>query len=200
MKKRIWITAGLAVALIGGIGMASTVAEFQADGTPVKAQISMNELNIEINGSREIELTDAIAGEIVEKNLTLKNTKDTSLYTRVIVDKYWKDAHGEKDYDANGNLIQLTYNESDWIVGPESEDEKVVLYYKGIVEPSSITSTFLDTIKLDRSIGNAYANKQACIEVKVDAVQSFDGVNAILNEWGVLATLDENGNIVSIER
>lgn len=200
MKKRIWITAGLAIALIGGMGMASTVSEFQADGDPVKAQISMDELKISLEGKKEVILSDAIAGEVTEKNLTVTNTKNVALYTRVTLDKYWKNTEGTKDYDAKGTLIQLGINTSDWLIGPETEDEMIVLYHKGILEPGKETSSFLSTIALDRSIGNAYSNKQACIEVSVDAVQSFDGVNAILNEWGVFATLDESGNIVSIER
>lgn len=200
MKKRIWITAGVAVALIGGMGMASTVSEFQADGDPVKAQISMDELKISLDGKKEVELTGAIAGETTEKNLTVTNTKTVALYTRVTVDKYWKDAEDVKDYDANSTLIHLGFNQDDWLVGPESEDEMIVLYYKGVLEPGVETSSFLSTISLDRSIGNSYSNKKACIEVSVDAVQSYDGVNAILSEWGVFATLDDNGNIVSIER
>lgn len=200
MKKKIILTIG-AVLMICGIVTSQTYGVFQADGNDVQTHISTNTLDIELTGDgvNQVEVfEDLVPNQIIDKEMAVKNVKDATLYTRVIIHKYWLDTKGNKDFDADASEIKLHYNQDDWLV-EYTDSEDVVLYYKKPLVSQDTTASFLNSIQVPGDLNNDDMGKKFALDIQVDAVQSVDGVNAMLSHWGVLATL-ENDEIVKVER
>ena len=73
------------------------------------------------------------------------------------------------------------------------------MYYTLPVKPGESTTNFLDGMKVNEETGNDYASLVGSIDVQAEAVQAFDGANALMSVWGVSLNVDENGKILSIE-
>lgn len=200
MKKKIILTIG-AVLMICGIVTSQTYGVFQADGNDVQTHISTNTLDIELTGEgvNQVEVfEDLVPNQIIDKEMAVTNIKDATLYTRVIIHKYWLDKDGNKDFDADAKNIKLHYNQDDWLLEYE-DNEDVVLYYKKPLVSQETTAHFLKSIQVPGDLNNDDMGRKFALDIQVDAVQYVDGVNAMLTHWGVLATL-ENDEIVKIER
>lgn len=133
--------------------------------------------------------------------MAVSNVKETTLYTRVTIRKYWLDENGHKDFTADASEIGLNYNKEAWLeefVDTENGEE-VVLYYKKPLKAGETSVDFLNSIQVPANLNNADMGRKFVLDVKVDAVQYLDGVNGMLTQWGVLATL-ENDEIVEIVR
>lgn len=201
MKKKYVLLVGAAVMILG-IATSETYAVFQADGNNVQTHISTNSLDIAINEkSTQVTFDDLVPNQKIDKEMSVSNVENTSLYTRVTIQKYWLNANGEKDFEEDASNIKLQYNKEEWLEEyvDEENGEEVVLYYKKPLAPQEVSETFLQSIQVPENLNNQDMGKTFALDIKVDAVQSIDGVNAMLSQWGVLATL-ENGEIVKVER
>ena len=136
-------------------------------------------------------------------------------YVRVMVRKSWIKSDGTKDTRLDPSLIVLHITDN-WIEDLSEETEEGSVYYCKLPIAVDETVQFLDSISFDRDILNGvtvasvtgennivqniygYDGKTFEIEIRVDAVQTHNGVEAILGAWGADATLDSNNNIVSI--
>ncbi len=199
MKKKIILVVG-ALVMILGIATCETYAVFQADGNDVQTHITTNRLDIELVGSgTEIqEVVDLVPNQTINKEMAVTNTKDTTLYTRVTLRKYWVDKDGKKDFTQDASEIELDYNQENWLV-EYADDEDVVLYYRLPLAPQETTENFLESIKVPKDFNNKDMGRKFVLDVQVDAVQSIDASNAILTQWGVLPTF-ENEELTKIER
>ena len=91
-----------------------------------------------------------------------------------------------------------TSGSGDWIL--QSEDkEQLVLYYTKPLAPGQNTSIFMDQIEISYDLKNEYADLGIALRMRADAVQTMKGQDAMMSEWGVLATIDDAGKISSIE-
>lgn len=229
MKKKL-ILMGVAAALVTITLIGGSLAYFQATGHQVQQQINTKTLEIQLSeagqdgSGKEIytELpngtvfVDKIApGSIIPKEVCVTNTKDTDLYVRLTITKYWgKDSNSQNDADLKafekdmnkdaGKIILEPVNTAgtagsgDWIL--QSEDkEQLVLYYTKPLAPGQNTSIFMDRIGISSDLKNEYADLGIALKMQADAVQTLKGQDAMMSEWGVLATIDGAGNISSIE-
>ena len=57
----------------------------------------------------------------------------------------------------------------------------------------------MDRIGISSDLKNEYADLGIALKMQADAVQTLKGQDAMMSEWGVLATIDGAGNISSIE-
>ena len=203
MKKRI-VLMGVAAALTATALIGGSLAYFQADGNDVRQQINTKTLGISLKDAKNgnlpsgtVLLPNAMPGEDkeLENKLVVSNTGDTPLYTRVTISKSWGAGDENsfvKDSEKDSGAIEFDGN-----------DENMYLYYTKPVDVNSQTDAVLDRIKIAEDLKNEYADKSIKIDVEVDAVQASQSEtareDAILTEWGVLASFDENGNITSIE-
>lgn len=212
MKKRI-VLMGVAAALTATALIGGSLAYFQADGNDVQQQINTKTLDISLKNTNlpteTVLLPNAMPGEDKEldNKLVVSNTGDTPLYTRVTVTKSWGAGDKNsfvKDSEKDSGAIELVPGEN-WKVmtNTDGNDENIYLYYTRPVDVNSQTDAVLDRIKIAENLKNEYADKNIKIDVEVDAVQASQSEtareDAILTEWGVLASFDENGNITSIE-
>ncbi len=217
MKKKIVLMSVAAVltmtAIIGG-----TLAGFNTQSEQAKTDITTKSLSIELTGEnaegRQVIEGAYMPGSEVEipRYVTNNVEEGYDLYTRVTIYKYWKDEpqlDAAKIHlyakDAEGNLVELMPNEetgesvriNDWFI-QYADAEQVILYYAKPMASGDMTANVVDSLMIDASIDNAYADKQVVVEVQADAVQKIAAESAIPSEWGVYPGFDENGNIVSI--
>ncbi|WP_052169837.1 hypothetical protein [Pseudobutyrivibrio ruminis] len=151
-----------------------------------------------------------------EEHVRIQNTGAYDEYVRVLVRKSWIKNDGSKDTRLDPSVITLKTTD-DWFIDKnESTTEGTVYYYRKPVTVGEKVQ-FLDAISFEREILDGvtttkvsedgktiknvygYDGKTFEIEIRVDAVQTHSGAEAILGAWGVEATIDSNGNITSID-
>ncbi len=151
-----------------------------------------------------------------EEHVQIENTGAYDEYVRVLVRKSWIKNDGSKDTRLDPSVITLKTTD-DWFIDKnESTTEGTVYYCRKPVTVGEEVQ-FLDAISFEREILDGvtktdvsddgtivknvygYDGKTFEIEIRVDAVQTHSGAEAILGAWGVEATFDSNGNITSID-
>lgn len=211
MKKKL-ILMGVAAALVTTAFIGGSLAYFQADGREVQQQINTPNLSIDLmdqttgeTAPKNFVFEDAMPGAAIdlENKFVVKNTGNTPLYTRVTVAKCWGDGTGNefvKDFEGESGKITVTPDE-DWLImeNTDGNEENIYLYYRYPVEEGESTASILKGLGISEDLGNKYADKEIELSVEADAVQVSSAQDAILAEWGVFPTFDENGAIVSIE-
>lgn len=208
MKKKIGLIA-VAVLLIALVYQ-GTMAVFQGS-TNVKTKLNTASLGVSIvqnddvtNEAKDhITFDNALPGANINHDLKVRNTKNEDVYVRVTLTKYWEDKNNEKLVEANAKMIELVSQWNDWIVvddGANSNNEVMYFYYKKPLKTNEISTSFLESIICSKELNDkAYANYQIKVDVEVDAIQSIGAEDAILSEWGMFASFDGNGNIVSMD-
>ena len=217
MKKKL-ILMGIAGALVvttiigGSLALVRTSSSGQAtsDITTKDLGIGIYEDNTEaIDG--EIIVKTKVPGETVSKNLVIKNTKTTDTgydtYVRVTIYKTWGEMSDSQNkiFIKDSSLEQLDQiilgitQDPNWYLSTvASTNEETVLYYKVPIKPGESTTPFLNSIKIDESLGNKYADKSILLDIDADAVQVIDGVDAISSAWGISVSVNNLGEITSI--
>lgn len=195
-------------AIIGG-----TLAGFQTQlGSRGVANISTRQLSVKALGTTdeglaEENLEESLPGQTGELIHSVQNDigDGCTFYTRVTIDKKWKNAEGEwldasniHLYAGEGETELLSgVSVNDWIVW-YADDEQVVMYYTLPVKAGEESSHFVDSFHVSADTSNAYADALASISFRIDAIQETAAMSAIPSEWGVYPTI-ENGVITSIE-
>jgi len=196
----------------------------ERNGGYVSVAMSRSDSNQQ-NKVGKLELT-ALSEQITEKNplevnhnyeehVRIQNTGAYDEYVRVLVRKSWIKNDGSKDTRLDPSVITLKTTD-DWFIDKnESTTEGTVYYCRKPVTVGGKVQ-FLDGISFEREILDGvtktkvnddgtivknvygYDGKTFEIEIRVDAVQTHSGAEAILGAWGVEATIDSDGNITSI--
>ena len=212
MKKRlIFITAAIMAAgsLTGG-SMAVYHAVANTDKTISTSSINVK-LNIEggktDNDGNIIFSSDDIKNGKVEEKVSAINSGNRAQYVRIKIDKSWVNNTKQED----GKEVSITdckyiginlINDDDWITSKDNEnDSEMYIYYKSVLNPNEKTSDFMDSFTLFNNVNentNKYSGLSAKINFDAQAIQTTAVADAMLNEWGVLAEFDENGNITAI--
>ncbi|NLG05163.1 MAG: hypothetical protein GX567_15235 [Clostridia bacterium] len=141
----------------------------------------------------------------------IKNTKTTDTgydtYVRVTIYKTWGEMSDSQNkiFIKDSSLEQLDQiilgisQDPNWYLSTvASTNEETVLYYKVPIKPGESTTPFLNSIKIDESLGNKYADKSILLDIDADAVQVIDGVDAISSAWGISVSVNNLGEIISI--
>ena len=213
MKKR-YILMAVTAALV--------FAAQQAEGaTAVVAQLAAPKLDIEWYSMMPrsegdyVDLENIMPGGeySLYENYNVYNRGDVPAYVRVTVTKYWADpvdGEFEKNTDLDSSNIELVpakndgWMQADSLFAGRTKSETQVFYFTTPLKPGESTGKLLDQLTLDENLKNEYASKGIILKAEADGVQFVTGDNelnaaGILSAWGVTATLDADGNIVSIE-
>jgi len=214
VKKQIAIM-GIAAALVLGAVVGGTIAaptiKADNDGTTT---VQIQDLDVALAASAETEtatsldVKGAVPGqEVTYPDYIVKNVKGYDLYTRVVIDKQWKNADGTTDLDLNPSYIHAYYSNTDeyankncpegWILA-KNTDEQIILYYTKPLKAEEKTTAFLTKLLLDSKMDNAYTDKNITVTITVNAVQAAVAEKSMLAEWGVKPTFDEAGVITAI--
>lgn len=226
MKKKTVVLLVLAAMLLLGSAVGSTRAAliYYSDNYVVGINTSKIGVSLVENGKeREELLTEMLPegekltlGKTYDEAISVKNTGSIDSYIRVILTKSWVDKEGKKDVTLTPALIDLHLLEGNgWIADKSAEtDERVVLYYTGVVEPDETTAALSDTLRIDPAVGTKvietvketeegkvitytyeYDGYTACIEAEADAVQTHNAVDAVKSAWGVDVSIAEDGSL-----
>ncbi len=208
MKKKLGLI-GAAILLIALV-FQGTLAVFQ-ESTNVNTKLKAAQLGVSIvlnddttkEAASHITFDNALPGANIKHDLKVRNTKNEDVYVRVTMTKYWENENGEKLVDADAKLIQLMSQWNDWIVvddAANSNNEVMYFYYKKPLASQGISTSFLEQIICSNELSDkAYSQYQIKVDVEVDAIQTIGAEDAILSEWGMYASFDANGNIVSMD-
>lgn len=202
----------LAAVVFAGVALQQSMAYFR-ERTNVSHTISATTLGIDLvehsNDEHANKTTDGYAfralmpGVEVEHESFVENTEGKALYLRVTLTKYWKDENGEKNFELDPSMIQInTKDTSDWIIQKDenSNDEVMYFYYRKPLQPKERTSNITDSFKVDEKASRSLLAKKGIeIDIEAEAIQAIEGAEAILSEWGMNVTLDENGVITAVE-
>lgn len=221
MKKR-YLLMAIAAALVLTVVAGGSLAATQIGGTEkenVTASLDTKTLSIDLNS----ELAEKIAVELPNEIQMMPGDSvdlgglyrvkndgdkgDVAAYVRVTVHKTWLDsANKDENVALSGQMLDLTamdgWLKAEDLFGRENTDTQV-FYYATPLQPGQETSALLASLGLSEGAGNVYADKGIQLEAYAEGVQFAPGhndVNAagILASWGVHATLDDSGKIVSI--
>ena len=173
---------------------------------------------------KDVNAADLVLGKKYQEELKVENSGAIDSYVRMVITKSWKDANGKKDTTLSPALIDLELNTTDtegnvvWIKDDKaSTTERIVLYYKNILEVGETTPACTKTVRIDPAIGTKvvetvstdanglktitfvyeYDGYDFYIEAEVDAVQTHNAVDAIKSAWGVDVTIAE-GKITGV--
>lgn len=207
MKKKIQlmgIAIGfLIVSIIGG-----SIAYFRAE-SDAQNPISTGNLGVELklkNNQKNNTLigNGAVPGSVYDYGVEAYNSGDYDSYVKVTLTKYWEDQAGNKNFDADSSKIELLgMDKENWIIDDSDENGEVVYcYYKKPIASHTSTSQLLDSVKvgsLSNKDQNLYTALQMRLDVEVDAIQKVAAQDAILAEWGLDVSFDDNGTIVNVE-
>ena len=212
MKKKV-LAVMVAVIVITSSVTGGTMAVYQAS-TKTDKTISTSSLDVKLNIEGNVDdqgnvifTPEDITGGRVSQRVSAINSGTKNQYVRVHVNKAWHDGQ-KKVHERDGRDISNEYigistcNAQDWlIVNNEDNGEDTYIYYKKILKAGETTSDFMDafTIFDDQFENtNAYSGLLVKIRFDADAVQTVAASEAMLAEWGVMATMDDEGNIVSL--
>lgn len=242
---------GAAAVLLLGSTVGSTRAALTYYSEEYSAQVSMSSIGVALleNGDktpvRERNYTESgawetsgdgvllknmlsegetpVPGREYQEALSVANTGNIDTYVRVIINRYWTDANGEKTNELSPELIQLKLVNGDkWIYDeasdyPDYSPERMVLYYSEPLGSGMMTEPLSDALQIDRSILNDVVIKETKsedgivtytyaykydgysfhLEAEVNAVQTHNAVDAIKSAWGVDVTLSEDGTAIT---
>ncbi|WP_059003049.1 hypothetical protein [Bittarella massiliensis (ex Durand et al. 2017)] len=225
MKKR-FLLMGAALVLVAATAVGGSLAAGQIEGDrAVGAPLAATTLQIgwadgqTRSPAAEYRLTQPVMpGDTVALAdatgkagvYSVQNTGSVAAYVRVTVTKYWADEENNgKRTDLDGSAIQVSAPAgSGWLESdpPFSSGETQTFYFCRPISPQEASEALLQSLAVDAALGNEYTDKTIRLEAVAEGVQfagaAHGDVNqkGILTSWGVLAQLDEDGNITAIEQ
>lgn len=225
MKKR-FLLMGAALVLVAATAVGGSLAAGQIEGDrAVGAPLAATTLQIgwadgqTRSPAAEYQLTQPVMpGDTVALAdatgkagvYSVQNTGSVAAYVRVTVTKYWADEENNgKRTDLDGSAIQVSAPAgSGWLESdpPFSSGETQTFYFCRPISPQEASEALLQSLAVDAALGNEYTDKTIRLEAVAEGVQfagaAHGDVNqkGILTSWGVLAQLDEDGNITAIEQ
>ena len=202
MKKKSIITMTAALALVGAIGVGSTLAYF-TDSEDVSNVVTMGHVDITLyetegkDQTDEIEITEegltfenVIPGDILDKDPSVKlNAGSADAYIRVkmdIVPEEGSTITADDLYVLREAIKADVATNGLWYYNPEGE----YFYYKEKMTTDSDPAVLFDTVTIPASWENNTADQNFTIEIKAEAIQAdhfepvIDEVTELITSWG----------------
>lgn len=211
MKKDRVVKTSVAIIMLSLTVVGGSIAFFRAETqannkmTSTQLEVALMEGNTESGFKKlnddSVVLEDVSPGASIDRQLYIKNTKESPSYVRVTLTKYWETLDGEKLPDRLSDQISIMTRSDDWIVHEDENDENVYMYYRLPIESGEQTSAFMDQVQIAKDgskLNNSYTNLNAMVDIEVDAIQEYAAKEAILSEWGLDVEFDGQGRISQV--
>lgn len=211
IKKDRILKFGVAVVFISLLVVGGSIAYFRAEtasnntmsSTGLKIALMEKGYENEISNDSLL-IKDIVPGATVEKELYVKNLKESPSYIRVTLTKYWENNDGNKLPELDAQFIELaTQDTSNWIIQDNDENSEVVyMYYKLPLNTNDETKPFLNQLLIGRDgrlLNNEYSHLNVKLDIEVDAIQQYAAQQAILSEWGLDVSINDQGIIRQVE-
>ena len=167
MKRKLLIFSVLAICV--ALLAAGIIAFFNAEGKAHNVITTGGETPFE-------DLDGILPGMKVTKLAEIKNTGTAEAWIRVLVTKGIELAgDGEPDL----SLLQLDLNTTDWTLGEDG-----YLYYNKPLPAGATTAPIFTTVDFSSSMGNAYQNATATVDVAAQGVQTANNGKTALAASG----------------
>lgn len=143
-------------------------------------------------------------GKAYEEKLSVRNSGSIDEYVRVIIYRYWEDKDGKRVTDVSPELIDLELSGSGWVEdAAASTEERIVLYYTGILPAGGETAALSDTLTIKEDAAVMMAEEEAygyhglrfVLEAEANAVQTHNAEDAIKSAWGVDVSVGADGSL-----
>ena len=102
-------------------------------------------------------------GKNYEERITVENTGENyDMYVRVTIRKWWSKGEGGPDKDLDPSLIEVNLNEDNtWLIDEQgSNSERIMLYYKPILQSGERTSAVFDSIRISPEVGDLVSSER----------------------------------------
>ena len=169
----------IAVALLVGAGIGSTLALLQDKTEAVENGFTYGKVSCEVQESFEEE-----NHVYVKRDVKVKNTGNTDAYIRVLLVFTWKDADGSvfanRPVENRDFQINLALSNG-WIVS--NNDAGAYIYYKNPVAPGESTPILIDSVRQAAEANLPEDGDYALsVEVVADAIQAAPAA-AVTEAW-----------------
>ena len=143
-------------------------------------------------------------GKAYEEKLSVRNSGSIDEYVRVIIYRYWEDKDGKRVTDVSPGLIDLELSGNGWVEdAAASTEERIVLYYTGILPAGGETAALSDTLPIKEDAAVMMAEEEAygyhglrfVLEAEANAVQTHNAEDAIKSAWGVDVSVGADGSL-----
>ena len=206
MKKK-YLLMIVAALLLCSTAIGGTMAALDTETSEsAVAGISVKNVQVTAAGAQkgEIEIAkDVTPGGDLEYPLWVENSGNGyDIYVKVELYKSWTSDKSSEELDAAMGIIYGNAANNGWLVQYEDE-EQMVLYYKyplkATTEGEANKSTnFMDGIRFDKDMNNAYADATMTIDYTVTAVQANNSEDAMAAEWGMFPVFDSDGTLLNV--
>lgn len=149
------------------------------------------------------------------EELSVQNSGDIDSYVRVVITKYWENPNGTRCQELSPDLIRLEIPANGWIIdSAASTEERTVLYYTQPLAVGEITTPFLESVMIDKSVADmvvetrekngkyttittsfAYNGVKMGLEIETDAVQTHSAAEAAWSAWGQRISISGDGTL-----
>lgn len=182
-RKNVLLAAVIAMLL--GTAAVGTSLAFLVDSTDV---LTNKFLPSAVTGTIEEEFND---GELVKKNVAIKNTGDIPAYVRVTVVPNWVDDKGNVAAEVKAGDYTIDLNDSgndDWFEGSDG-----FYYYSSPVEPGQTTAVLIKECSPSVSKTDASGNPLHFELHVIASLIQAEPDEAVKEAWGVTVTEDLDG-------
>lgn len=177
IKPKLFSTAVLVIAISSLAG--GTLAYFTAEETAHNVitsgnvKITLQEWADDAKTEEFKDITGIMPGMEVTKIAEVKNTGDNTAWIRVKIEKSFPDMEG-----ADLSLIGISINEEYWT------QQDGWYYYTEKLAPKEVTEPIFEKVKFGETMGNAYQDKEANVNVIAQAVQVANNGDTALEAAG----------------
>lgn len=215
MKTKKRMITLLACVVLLGISVFSYAAI--VNSTDTTKNVSTSNLDIELvqiskdgnlikseDGILGFDYGKVVPGTTIDEKVAIKAADSSkSAYVRVTVNRYWqKDGKKDSEQIIKPSAIELISSDDNWIMMEDQSDSEVVyFYYRLPLDTGDLSSNLIEGFKILPKIegnSNRYAGYSCHIDFFAEGVQVVAGKEAMLAEWGVDATIDDNNIITGI--
>ena len=206
MKKK-YLLMIVAALLLCSTAIGGTMAALDTETSEsAVASISVKNIQVTAAGTKigEFEIAkDVTPGGDLEYPLWVENSGNGyDIYVKVELYKSWTSDKSSEELDSAMGIIYGNAANNGWLVQYEDE-EQMVLYYKyplkATTEGEANKSTnFMDGIRFDKDMNNAYADATMTIDYTVTAVQANNSQDAMAAEWGMFPVFDSDGTLLNV--
>lgn len=180
MKRKLLILSVCVILL--AVVSAGTLAYFTSEGTAHNVittggvKIALREWADEERTQEFEDIDGVVPGSKVTKIAEVENTGSASAWIRVSVEKAITLAGNETPDLA---LVVLDLNTEAWTLGDDG-----YLYYNSPLESGKVTEPIFTTVSFDETMGNAYQNATATVNVVAQAVQCANNGETVFDAQG----------------
>lgn len=160
--------------LVVTFSIGSTLAYFVSEEKKVN-HFSIGSVEVDIQEDFPIEGSDWSSGQVIKKEVAIKNTGSTPVLVRAQLIPYWLDGDvpfvaGDTSkiiFEYGALVTEENIGPESWILGSDG-----FYYYTSVLPAGKETPLLLKSVKLPEKLSSFYEGKKLMVDVEVEAIQA----------------------------